>query len=145
MGMRWSLERSGDRNEPRVGRRRTVAALATVAGVGLGGCVSVGVTVSAPAIGDSRVFADLTPTASVAVRRVPVRASLRPAATADLGVRGITVVGAAGAAVWSTGVDPGETTLLLSLPVGQTVELVATDADDRTVEALGVRVGGPTL
>lgn len=140
--------RSGARGEDvetRVGRRRTLAALAAAGTVSLGGCVSVGVAVSAPDIGDSRVFAGLDPTSPVALRRTTLRATLHPEATADLGVRGITVVDEGGSAVWSTGVDPGETEALVSVPLGQTVELVATDADDQTVETLAVHVGGPTV
>lgn len=121
-----------------------LAVLGTTGTLGLGGCLTLDPTLSTPGLANSQVFKALTP-ANWAVQHLTVGVSFTSVATTKLGVRSLTVVAASGSAVWSDTVSPGESSIMASLPTAQTVTLVATDYDGRTVETLRVTVGGNTL
>lgn len=126
-----------------LGRRLSVA-LVVVCAVSLGGCLTVGPTVTAD-VDNSTVFERLSPTESWAASGVRVEATLRSTPEAS-NVTTITVVREDGRTFQSTTVDPGQSTVVFAVPAGQNVTLVASNSVNSTlIENLTVRTGGTRI
>jgi hypothetical protein len=124
---------------PAAGRRAILAVL--VLSLSLSGCLTLDPSVTnAPP--DSVVFESISVTEPWSTSDIRVEASLRSTPEAA-NVTTISVVGADGQIHRTARVDPGQTTVVLTLPVRETVKLVASDSTTTTtVESVNVTTNG---
>lgn len=107
----------------------------------LGGCLTLGPTVDGP-FEDSTVFERVTPTESWSGPGVRVTATLRSTPDAS-DVTTISVIRADGQPYHTTSLDPGQSTVVFSLPADERVTIVASNSvNSTTIETLNVTTGG---
>lgn len=133
-----------DDSPRRLSRRRALAGVAAVGTTGLAGCVTTGLTVSAPDVEGSPVFdsfsaADGPVWASDAVQ---VSATLTDRATTTLKVRELSAITATGGDAWTGTVAGGQTAVTMFLPADTDLTVHAFDASATPVDAQSVRVTG---
>lgn len=126
-------------------RRRLLAAGATLGSVGLGGCLTAGPTLRASGLSGSQVFERLVATEPWSIKQIAASIALTPAATMELGVRGLAVIASDGTDFWTGTVEAGQTSVNGYFPADGTATLTATDYDGQFVERLRVDVGGRTI
>lgn len=106
-----------------------------------GGCLTVGPTAEADTSG-SAVFESVSATESWSGTGVRTQVTLKSTPEAGT-VTTISVVEASGRTFRTTKLDPGQTTVILSLPAHANVTLVASDSvNSSTVGTLNVTTGG---
>jgi hypothetical protein len=127
-------------------RRRFLATLPLVAGLSLGGCLTLDPTVSAD-IGDSAVFEDISTSEPWVSGRIKTTVTLVPNATSEGSVTDLTVTTESGTAFDSTTVASGQTSgLTLYLPAGENATITATDSvNGTTIETRTVTTDGNEL
>jgi len=124
--------------------RRALLAVALVAALSSGGCLTLDPTVSADT-GGSPVFSDLSATEPWTGPGVRVNATLRSTPDAS-NVTTITVIKENGRTYGTTSVDSGQSTVILSLPADANATIVASNAvNSTTIDELNVSTGGNTL
>ncbi|MFC5971082.1 hypothetical protein ACFPYI_07030 [Halomarina salina] len=123
---------------------RLLLAATVVVALSLGGCLTLDPAVSAET-GDSAVFERITATEPWAGSGVRVNATLK--STPEAGeVTSISIVQDDGRTFRTHTVDPGQSTLILSLPANERVTIVASNTvNSTTVETLNVSTGGDEL
>jgi hypothetical protein len=123
---------------------RVLVAVMVVCSLAFGGCLTLDPTVSADT-NDSAVFESLSVNESWAGQQVRVSATL--ASTPEAGnVSQITVIKQNGKTVSTATLDPGQTSVYLTLPAHQNVTLVASDTENATtIEKLNASTGGNKL
>ena len=123
---------------------RLLLAATVVVALSLGGCLTLDPSVSGPAE-ESAVFERIAATESWAGSGVRVNATLK--STPEAGeVTSISVVRDDGRTYRTHTVDPGQSTLILSLPANERVRIVASNTvNSTTVETLNVSTGGDRL
>ncbi|ELZ33378.1 hypothetical protein C474_04840 [Halogeometricum pallidum JCM 14848] len=118
-----------------------LAAFLVVCSVAFGGCLTVGPTAEADT-SDSAVFERVSATEPWSGTGVRTRVTLKSTPEAGT-VTTISVVEASGRTFRTTELDPGQTTVILSLPAHANVTLVASDSvNSSTVGTLNVTTGG---
>lgn len=124
--------------------RRLLLAAAVVVSLALGGCLTLDPSVTAET-GDSAVFERISATESWAGAGVRVEATLKPTPEASE-VTSVSVVRDDGRTYRTHSLDPGQSTLVLSLPANERVTVVASNTvNSTTVETLNVTTGGDRL
>ena len=124
--------------------RRLLLAAAVVVALAFSGCLTLGPTVSADT-GNSTVFESVSATESWSGPGVRVNATLESTPQAQ-NVTTLTVIKQNGRAYETVSVDPGQTTVVFTVPAGESATIVASNSvNSTTIEELNVSTGGNRL
>lgn len=124
--------------------RRLLLAAAVVVALAFSGCLTLGPTVSADT-GNSTVFESVSATESWSGPGVRVNATLESTPQAQ-NVTTLTVIKQNGRAYETVSVDPGQTTVVFTVPAGESATIVASNSvNSTTIEELNVSAGGNRL
>lgn len=125
-------------------RRRSLLAVMLVVTLSASGCLTLNPTVSANT-SDSTVFERLSATERLTGPGVRVNATLRSTPDAS-NVTTITVIKQNGRTYGTITVDPGQSTVILSLPANANATIVASNSvNSTTIDELNVTTGGDRL
>ncbi|WP_049901925.1 hypothetical protein [Halococcus agarilyticus] len=126
---------------PRASWRRVLAAALVVVGFAAGGCLTLDPTITAET-NDSVVFESLSATEPWIEAGVRVNATLRSTGAAG-NVTQLTVIEPNGRSFGTIGVDPGQTTVVFTVPANRNSTIVASNTvNSTTIETVNVTAGG---
>ena len=133
--------------QSRPSRRRVLAGLAAVGASTLGGCVTTGLSVSAPNVDGSPVFESFSIANGVlwANDAARVSATLTDRATTTEKVRELTAITSSGSEAWSGTVVGGQTSVTMFLPANTDLTVHAFTSSASPVDAQPLRVSGNRL
>ncbi len=124
-------------------RQRVLVAALVVCGLAFSGCLTLDPTVSAT--DNSTVFESLSVSEPWASGQIRVNATLTSSPDAG-NVTQITVIRENGEPFSTVAVEPGQTTVQLTLPANQNATLVSSDTiNGTTLDTLNVSTGGNKL
>jgi|AntDeeMetagen134_2_1112570.scaffolds.fasta_scaffold04519_2 hypothetical protein len=121
--------------------RRVLVAALVVAGLAFGGCLTLDPSITAET-SDSAVFESVSATEPWTGSGVRVNATLRSTGAAG-NVTQLTVIKANGRSFQTIGVDPGQATVVFTVPANRNATIVASNtANSTTIETVNVTAGG---
>lgn len=121
--------------------RKAVLSVVLIVVSSFSGCLTLGPTVTADT-DNSTVFKDLSSTEAWAGQAVRVRATLKSSGDAA-NVTQITIIKENGRTFQTQTIDPGQTTVVLILPVNQNATIVSSNSvNSTTIEELNVTTEG---
>ncbi|MFD1514759.1 hypothetical protein [Halomarina rubra] len=128
-------------------RRRFLTGTAALGATALAGCVTTGLSVSAPNVGDSPVFDSFSVANGVvwADDAARVSATLTEAATTSEKVRELSAITASGSESWAGTVTGGQTSVTMHLPVGTDLTVHAFTSSADPVDAQPLRIEGDSF
>ena len=125
-------------------RRQFLAGAAAVGATALAGCVTTGLSVSAPNVDDSPVFESFSVASDVvwASDAAQVSATLSETATTDEKVRELSAITSSGSEAWAGTVVGGQTSVTMHLPVETDLTVYAFTSTATPVDSQPVRIAG---
>ncbi|MWG35073.1 hypothetical protein [Halomarina oriensis] len=128
----------------RLPRRRLLTGVAAVGTTALAGCVTTGLSVSAPEVDESPVFDSFSIGSGVVwgSDAARVSATLTEQATTTRKVRELSAITASGSDAWTGTVAGGQTSVTMHLPVGTDLTVHAFDSSAEPVDAQPLRITG---
>ena len=121
--------------------QRILVAAVLVVGVAFGGCLTLDPTITAET-SNSTVFKSLSTTEPWTGSGIRVNATLRSTGAAD-NVTQLTVIKTNGRSIQTIDVDPGQTTVIFTVPANQNSTIVASNtANSTTLETVNVTASG---
>jgi hypothetical protein len=128
----------------RLPRRRVLAGVAALGTTTLAGCVTTGLSISAPDVDSSPVFESFSVSNGVVwgSDAARVSATLTDEATTTQKVRELSAITASGSDAWTGTVAGGQTSVTMHLPVGTDLTVHAFDSSAEPVDAQSLRLTG---
>jgi hypothetical protein len=127
-------------------RRRFLAALASVGSLGLGGCVTTGLSLETENVDSSPVFETVSLSETWTANSAVASVALHRDAVLERSVAELSVIAADGESVWAGTLDPGQTSVgQVQLPVNTSATVYAVNASGAVVDGVDVAVRGSRL